>query len=551
MTSPEQPASASPPPTTVLILDDSPQDREVFRRFLVSDPHHDYVVHERDAIEAALDACRELHPDCVLLDYSLADGTGFDFLEALAGLGGTRQFPVIMLTGSGDERVAARAFRAGAQDYLVKTGLVADVLQRAVAAAIYKVRTERQLEAQRIEVARLYEEAQRAHARKDAFLAALSHELRTPLMPILTAVSSLNVREASAEELEETFSMIRRNVQLEVHLIDDLLDLTRVAHGKLSLDLQPVDAHELLRYALRTCQEDITRKGLVLTQELSATEHTVRADPARLQQVFWNLLKNAVKFTPTGGSIGIRTRNPAGAGKFEVEIRDSGVGIAPEALPNVFVAFEQGGSTTTRRFGGLGLGLAISKDITDALGGTLRADSAGLGRGAAFTVSIPLASAVTGKPEASAAGRGITLSAGTMAPAAPAESAAAGPVVLLVEDHADSARLLGRSLMRHGYRVFTAGTAAEATAIFEREPVEIVVSDIGLPDRDGISLMGDLRRRRPVLGIALSGYGMQNDVERSQAAGFSEHLTKPVEWSQLNSALQRLKTALPQDSNAS
>jgi signal transduction histidine kinase len=520
-------------PTVILVLDDSETDREVFRRFLSSDPRRDYEIHERSSIEYALEACQEVQPDCILLDYSLGDGTGLDFLEVLSQIGGTRAYPVVMLTGSGSEEVAADAFRKGAQDYLVKGTLTPDALQRAVGGAIYKAQTERLLEKQRAELERLFHEAQDAHARKDQFLAALSHELRTPLTPILTAVSSVEPRFASRDELDDLFAIIRRNVELEARLIDDLLDLTRISKGKLRLDLRPVDTHEALRHALDTCLEEVAAKKLKLVLQLEANARTVQADPARLQQVFWNLVKNAVKFTPPHGEVSIRTCNPE-PGRLEMQVRDTGCGIPPDALPKIFDAFEQGGAQVTRQFGGLGLGLAISRALMEAHNGSIRVESAGEGQGATFTISLPVDTSETqdATPGRSAAESG--------ADSGPESHPHSDCLIMLVEDHADSARVLARSMRRRGYRVVMAASVAEAIDVFQRENVHAIVSDIGLPDGDGFGLMERLREIREVPGIALSGYGMEHDHARSRAAGFVEHLTKPVDWQHLEAALFRL-----------
>lgn len=520
------------PATTLLVLDDSAEDREILKRLLASDPRQDYVIHEFDDIDAALAACQTLRPDCVLLDYSLGDGTGLDFLVALRESDGESRFPVVMLTGSGSEDVAARAFRSGAQDYLSKGTLGADVLQRAIAGAIYKMQTERLLLEQRRELERLFMEAQEANARKDQFLATLSHELRTPLTPVLTAVTAANPENLSREELKELFAIIRRNILLEARLIDDLLDLTRIANNKLSLQLRAVDAHEVLHHALDTCHEDIAARKLQVTINAQAARHVVMADPARLQQVYWNVLKNAVKFTPVGGRIQIASRNSS-SGSLEVSVRDSGIGIAPEVLPTIFNAFDQGGTDMQKRFGGLGLGLAIAKALVDVHHGAIRAESPGHQAGATFFIELPV---TVGRAEASPALAGGQPSNGGCAPA-PVESKGR---LLLVEDHVDSARTLARVMQKRGYEVHMAHSVAEAVEVFRRQPVDVVVSDIGLPDGDGVDVMNQIRQIRLVPGVALSGYGTEKDISRSHAAGFAEHLIKPVDCPQLEAALERL-----------
>src|SRR3984893_13853474 len=285
-------------------------------------------------------------------------------------------------------------------------------------------------------------EAERANLAKDSFLAMLSHELRTPLTPVLTSVLSLEQTEGLPEDVSASLQMIRRNVELEARLIDDLLDLTRISKGKVQLSLEEVDAHLLLRNALEICQADIDKKRLVLRTEFAAEKVSLAADPARLQQIFWNLIKNAVKFTPEGGRLGIRTANDHG--QLRVEVSDSGMGIDAETLPKIFNAFEQGERT---RLGGLGLGLAISKALVETHNGKLTAESAGRNQGATFTATFPVV-----KNHAAAST--------TSVPALVA--ARKSKRVLLVEDHEDTNRSLTSLLRRRGYHVQAARSVQSA-----------------------------------------------------------------------------------------
>jgi PAS domain S-box-containing protein len=242
-------------------------------------------------------------------------------------------------------------------------------------------------------VAAAREEAERASRAKDQFLAALSHELRTPLTPILMTAQLLEHDDSLSDSLREDMSMIRRNVELETRLIDDLLDLTRISRGKIELRRQRVDLHAVLREAANLCcgLHELATRRLKLVTDLAAADHVLSAaDPTRMSQVFWNLLKNAVKFTPPGGTITVRTRNPQPAGGIEIEVTDTGVGIDPAVLPRIFDAFEQGGDHVTKRFGGLGLGLAICRALIRLHGGDVTATSAGRDRGATFAVRLPL-----------------------------------------------------------------------------------------------------------------------------------------------------------------
>ena len=362
-------------------------------------------------------------------------------------------------------------------------------------------------------------EAERANLAKDRFLAMLSHELRTPLTPILSSTMALEDEAGLRPETRASLQMIRRNVELEGRLIDDLLDLTRISKGKVQLSREIVDGHELLQYALDICREGIDSKGLKLTLDLSAENVQLDADPARLQQIFWNLIKNAIKFTPPGGSITIATSND-GAGQLCVSVEDTGVGIDSESLPKIFKAFEQG---ERARLGGLGLGLAITKSLVETHSGSITAHSDGADRGARFTVLLPTSHEKAGehaarKPE----------------PAGERQSLR----ILLVEDHEDTNRSLTKLLRRRGYEVEAAFSVRSALDLAAGARFDVLVSDIGLPDGSGIDLMQALDSDRPSLGIALTGFGMDEDVRRTLDVGFQHHLVKPVDLNKLDSLIQ-------------
>ena len=374
--------------------------------------------------------------------------------------------------------------------------------------------------------ARLYKSAQKARAEseranraKDSFLAMLSHELRTPLTPVLTSVLALESSDNLPEELRASLQMIRRNVELEARLIDDLLDLTRVSKGKVQLNLEKVDAHLLLRSALEICQADIDKKNLELVTAFVAEHASLQADPARLQQIFWNLIKNSVKFTPEGGRLEIRTENRDG--QLRVAVADSGIGIDAETLPKIFYAFEQGARA---QLGGLGLGLAISKALVETHHGTLIAESDGPGKGATFTAVFPL-SETTGEAAENAS------------PSVPAAHKAMR--VLLVEDHEDTNRSLTQLLRRRGYYVQPAHSVQAALDAAAHERFDVLISDIGLPDGSGIDLMEKLKNAHPIFGIALTGFGMEEDLRKSYDVGFNHHLVKPVDLNRLDALIQQ------------
>jgi two-component system CheB/CheR fusion protein len=373
------------------------------------------------------------------------------------------------------------------------------------------------------------EAAEAANRAKDRFLAVLSHELRTPLSPVVMSVAAMEMDPELPLRLREDVAMIRRNIELETKLIDDLLDLSRITSGKLRLQVQPTRVHDLLRHVVANCKGDACgEKRLHLRCELDAGSDVVDGDPARLQQVFWNVVRNAIKFTPEGGDVTVRTASDNG--RLRVQVCDTGAGIPSQALPRIFDAFEQGEVTTARQYGGLGLGLAIARGVVEMHGGSIRAESAGPGQGATFTIDLPAAAVVAG-PD------------GARTPEGNGDHGARGTRVLLVEDHADTARMLARLLQSSGYAVQTAGSVAAALELAAAQPFDVVVSDIGLPDATGYDLMRQIRQRHGLKGIALTGYGMEDDLRHSREAGFVEHVVKPVNVSQLETIIERVTGA--------
>jgi PAS domain S-box-containing protein len=377
-----------------------------------------------------------------------------------------------------------------------------------------------------------HEEAVAASHAKDEFLAALSHELRTPLNPVLMIASEAAEDPEIPGEVRAQFATIRNNVELEAHLIDDLLDITRITQGKLSLEANQVDVHVVLNEAIDTVQSELQMKGIDLEKEFAATKPTVVGDAVRLQQVFWNLLKNAVKFTPEKGTIIICTRTEK-SGKLLVTVTDTGIGITTGELGRIFDAFAQGdhgGTRESHRFGGLGLGLAISKKLVEMHQGSIEASSLGRNQGATFLITLPVSSDRTDRKEAP-----------DQAGSAPrtAEHGHSGPIrILLVEDHEPTRTVLANLLVRRRYEVKTASTIAEAWALSDKHEFQLLISDIGLPDGSGYDLMREmLLRHKDLQGIALTGYGMEQDIAKGQAAGFRIHLTKPVRITALETAL--------------
>jgi len=324
--------------------------------------------------------------------------------------------------------------------------------------------------------------------------------------------------------------MIHRNVEMEARLIDDLLDITRIERGKIELHRQPLMLKTIIDHAIDVCRPDIEANQLSFHADLREAGCMVNADAARLQQVFWNLLKNAVKFTPRGGRVSISCRRQLG--DVAVVVEDNGVGIDPEVLPKIFNAFEQAGRQTTRQFGGLGLGLTISKAMVELHGGCIEAQSGGKGGGARFMVHLPVAAAPAAAPAGSASRN--SSSASRRIPSLR---------ILLVEDHADTAYVMRRLLSAKGHQVAVAGSIAAAMELCTDGAFDLLLSDLGLPDGSGLDLMRRLTDRSIRLpGIALSGYGQESDLQASRAAGFAAHLVKPVTLPKLEDAIARVIT---------
>jgi len=367
---------------------------------------------------------------------------------------------------------------------------------------------------------------QTAIQHKDHFMAVLSHELRTPLTPILAAVWLLRRDKRLDDVSFEHLEMIERNVTLEARLIDDLLDMTRIGRGLMNLKRFPVDLCVVIGHSVEVCRPDLEAGKLTLEVDLKEGPLIGEADAGRLQQVFWNLLRNAIKFSPVGGHVRIRCRR-RGDSSAVVEVSDDGIGIDSEFIPQIFDAFQQGDQDQVRKYGGLGLGLAISRTIVELHGGTITARSEGMGKGASFSVVLPLLTGVG------------SVSAGR-------EPGGSGPLhsirrmrILLVEDHVDSSRMMRRLLAIDGHAVKWAPDVATGLKLAGEQPFDLLISDLGLPDGSGLDLMHALRRQGSTLpGIALSGYGQDQDITRSVEAGFARHLTKPVNFDDLHATIQ-------------
>ena len=368
-------------------------------------------------------------------------------------------------------------------------------------------------------------EAERASRVKDDFVAMVSHELRTPLNAILGWTQLMARSVGDTALVQRGLDVVARNTRLQAQLISDLLDISRILAGKLTVEMESVDLGSIVHSAIETLEAEAKTKGVALDQSMAEMPAMVVGDPARLQQVVWNLLSNAIKFTPAGGHVRVEMRL-TGA-RAAVSVADDGAGIRPEFLPHVFDRFHQADRSITRRYGGLGLGLSIVKHLVDVHGGTVRAESPGEGQGSTFTITLPASAGVpsydrrirphAGEPEGTSLLHTIR--------------------VLVVEDERDTLDFLTRLLEAQGAIVLSASTAKEALSIVRAEAPDVLISDIGLPEMDGYDFIQHVRRENvPAHGIpaiALTAYARTEDRMRALRAGFQAHMAKPVEPAEL------------------
>jgi signal transduction histidine kinase/CheY-like chemotaxis protein len=375
-------------------------------------------------------------------------------------------------------------------------------------------------------------EVERASELKDEFLATVSHELRTPLGAMLGWTQILQLRPMSAEELKHGLSAIERNARAQTQLVEDLLDMSRITSGTLRLDVQPVYPAAFIEPAVETVRPAASAKDIRIEVVLDPHAGPITGDVSRLQQVVWNLLSNAIKFTPKGGRVQVRLRRVGS--QVEVSVADSGIGIAPEFLPYVFERFRQADGSPTRAFGGLGLGLAIVKRLVELHGGSVEAHSEGVGQGACFSVQLPVALI----PYSTAKGERAHARTSLSLPVPMEVVDLSGVRILVVDDDPDTRDMLGRVLTECGAEVERASNSVEALAVVEREPPDLLVCDIGMPNVDGYELLRMIRRLERERGgrlpaIALTALARSEDRTRALRAGFLVHIAKPVEPAEL------------------
>jgi signal transduction histidine kinase len=520
----------------ILIVDDSPGKLLAMSAALAE--LHGNVVTANSGREA-LRRLLQQEFAVILLDVHMPEMDGFETAALIRERSSSAHVPIIFITAYGDDARASQGYSLGAVDYLM-TPVVPEILRAKVSVFVELYRKNMQIQAQAEErVVLAHEQAARrtaeaANRMKDEFLATLSHELRSPLHAILGWVQLLRVGRVSAEELANGLEVIERNARLQATIIEDLLDVSRIISGKLQLETRPASAAEVVDAAIESVQVNADARRIRIERDWQPDLPPVVVDPMRLQQVVSNLLSNALKFTPIDGRV-VASVKVCGA-ELEIAVADSGEGIEPEFLPYVFERFRQADASTSRQHGGLGIGLAIVRQLTEMHGGRVAVESAGAGRGAKFSVFLPI-------PAAPLPERPPILAPPEVVPEILAPPSLAGLRILVVDDQRDARFLLKQILQGQHAEVIDASSADEAQSLVDTFDPQVLVSDIGMPGRDGYDLIRSLRDKRGAAhlpAIALTAYARPEEQAKALEAGFQVHLAKPIDAHALLRAISRL-----------
>lgn len=522
----------------ILVVDDEENLRITTAAILEKDG---YIVDVAASGDEAVSLLKNVDYDLILTDLHMEGGDGLSLLNQIR-----RQTPLtisVVLTGFASVESAIAALQEGAYDYLVKPcdidsmrhTIRRGVDHRRLMLAEQKARgdleqlnreLESRIEERTAELRILNEELAEANRAKDVFLATLSHELRTPLTPVVGWIKLLRNGALDASGVAQALDAIERNAWLQSRLIDDLLDTSRIATGKLHFEPHPTDLNIAVKAAIDTVLVSAASRNIDLTFRLSPTPVIVKGEPIRLQQIVWNLISNGIKFTEPGGKVTVVVESDGSEARVVVD--DTGIGIDPQFLPHVFDRFRQADGSTSRMHGGLGLGLAIGHALTRMHGGTLEAHSNGNGQGARFILRLKIEKEAQAITEA----------------AAPPIRTLFGLKVLVVEDSADTLALLRTIFVQQGAQVSTATTAAEALSLLKSTIPDIIVSDIGMPDTDGFELLQKIRELpelENIPAIAISGYASEADRKQALGVGYRALMAKPVDVDALFELIHSLK----------
>lgn len=513
------------------IVDDVALELEASRRGLA--PFYDLETFSDGSTVLERFAAGGEAPDVLVLDWHMQGVNGIDVLRFFRANPVTVGLPILVFTATGDQGDLLDALESGADDFVGKGSSQAELHAR-VATLIRSnslreraERAERELGVllQREKAARA--DAEAANLAKDQFLANVSHELRTPLTAILGWARLLKSGAILPSKVDKAIDTIERNATAQAKIIDDLLDVSRIVSGKLRLDLAPVEMADLVEQAVESVRPAAAAKRLQLTVDIDPS-CAIAGDGARVQQIAWNLLSNSVKFTPADGSIFVRLATLGN--EVVLTVRDTGAGIAPELLAHVFDRFWQGDATTSRTQGGMGLGLAIVRQLVQLHGGRVAAESDGPGRGSSFEVVLPSLSSVPSR---------------TAVPDSELPTDLGGLAILVVEDDPDTRELVRDLLVERGAGVVDVGSAREALATLERCPIDVIVSDISMPEQDGYTMMREIRSRQRegrgwIPAIAVTALARDEDRWKALAAGFQAHVSKPIDSRALVQAIARL-----------
>jgi signal transduction histidine kinase/BarA-like signal transduction histidine kinase len=535
----------APLAATILLVDDRPANLLALEAVLGPLGHKLVLAHSG---EEALRQILKQEFALILMDVQMPDLDGYQTVALIKKRQVSKDIPIIFVSAvAKDAAQISRGYAYGAVDYMTKpfdpdilrakvSVLVALYLQ---AERIVRQRNLLQEQRRRAESDRTARDAaETANRVKDEFLAMVSHELRGPLNAILGWANMLQAGGLDPDRTRHALATIERNAHAQTQLIEDLLDVSRIVRGKLRLHVQPIRLTTVLDAAIDVVRPAADAKGVELATFVDREADVGTGDPDRLQQVFWNLLSNAVKFTQSGGRVEIRLRRTNAA--FEITVSDTGRGIAAEDLNHVFDRFWQSAQGAPSRRG-LGLGLAIVRHLVELHGGEVHAESDGAGRGATFSVTLPIRAVQVEEPKETA-----EPPSRPERRAAPDMTSLAGLHVLVVDDDADARELVSSLLAKYGAEPVAVGSAADALDAIARQSIDLVLSDVGMPQRDGLSLMQDLRRiGLHVPAIALSAYTHEADVRRALQAGFDLHLGKPVDATRLVSAVSDLARRAP------